>query len=433
MIVFAKFEPLKIVFSGGKLEDVMFYALQGLNLSVIFEKYFLEMAKYFTCISFIWNVLSLIMNKLLAFIKKDVVLCVSFVLAVVSCFFVHPDETYISYIDFRVLGILLSLMIAVAGLRKANIFDLTGAFLLSKTNSSLGLCAVLTFLCFFLSMFITNDVALITFVPFAILTLKKSDKENLILPTVILQTLAANLGSMLTPVGNPQNLYLYNKMGVSFGAFVKIILPYALASFVMLVLCVIFCGRKFRSESSGGADENKRIIIGRKDAAVHGIFFVLALLTVLHVLPWYVPLGIIVLYCLIFDRKLLLGADYALLLTFIFFFVFTGNISRIEFVHDFFNSIVGGNEFASGVIVSQIISNVPAALLLSTFTKNFENLLIGVNAGGLGTLIASMASLISFKIFASNYSGQKGKYFLWFTVMNVAYLAVLVVVYILLG
>lgn len=390
-------------------------------------------AKYFTCISFIWNVLFLIMNKLVAFIKKDVVLCVSFVLAVVSCFFVHPDKAYISYIDFRVLGILLSLMIAVAGLRKANVFDLTGAFLLSKTNSSLGLCAVLTLLCFFLSMLITNDVALITFVPFAILTLKKSEKENLILPTVILQTLSANLGSMLTPIGNPQNLYLYNKMGVGFGAFVKIILPYALASFFMLILCVLFCGRKFKSESLASAQEDKKIIIGKKDAAVHGIFFVLALLTVLRILPWYVLLGIIVLYCLIFDRKLLLGADYALLLTFIFFFVFTGNMSRIEFVHGFFNSVVSGNEFASGVIVSQIISNVPAALLLSAFTENFESLLIGVNVGGLGTLIASMASLISFKIFASSYPERKGKYFLWFTIMNAAYLVVLVAEYILIG
>ena len=378
-------------------------------------------------------------EKVIGFIKKDTVLCVATTLAMVSAFFVKPTLNYVNYIDFRVLGILLSLMTVMAGLQRNGLFDMIGSSLLKRTKNTMQLSLVLVFLCFFFSMFITNDVSLITFVPFAMLTLRKCNQEKLLIPVIIVQTLAANLGSMLTPIGNPQNLYLYNFAEMKMSTFIGIIGPYTLASGILLLLSVaVVCRKKEKIEftleenNSDHEIEKERLHLRRKKQkknAVYLILFLMSLLVVVRVLPYYVAFIVVFVTVFIMDRQVLKTVDYSLILTFIAFFIFTGNIGEIETIRNVLQEFVSGREVGVGIAASQVISNVPAALLLSGFTKDYAKLLVGVNIGGLGTLIASMASLISYKIYAHHYNEQKGKYFRWFTIANVGYLAVLLAVY----
>ncbi len=361
-------------------------------------------------------------EKIIKFCKKEVVLVVATVLAIISACIVPPSTDYFDYIDWRVLGILLSLMIVMAGLQNNGLFDALGEALLAKTKRVWHLVFVLVALCFFLSMFITNDVALITFVPFAVIALEKSGLERLLIPVIVLQTIAANLGSMLTPIGNPQNLYLYNLSGMSIVEFVMVMLPYTVVSFVLLVISMLFLKGKRESVIALTTRQDE---LNVKKIVVYLILFILAFLVVLKVLPYEWVLGIVMVVVFLMERQVLKGVDYCLLLTFISFFIFTGNIGNIPVIKNTLQTLVEGREVIVGVIASQAISNVPAALLLSGFTEDYKELLVGVNLGGLGTLIASMASLISYKILANKYNEKKGKYFLWFTIANVIFLAVL--------
>lgn len=394
-------------------------------------------------------------DKLIHFVKQETVLVIATILAVISMFFVKPSAAYLSYIDWRVLGILLSLMIIMSGLQKTGLFDAIGSKLLAKTKDTRQLAFILVFLCFFFSMLITNDVALFTFVPFAIIMLKKCRQEKLMIPVIALQTIAANLGSMLTPIGNPQNLYLYNLAGMEMGEFMGVMLPYTIISGVMLCVAILGCCKKqpISEISLGSQEANKNIptdgdlskssvsvtadAMDEKTAlekgrnfiknTVYVTMFVFCLLVVAHILPYETVLVLILLLVFNMDRPVLKQVDYCLLFTFIAFFIFTGNMGNIPVVKDTLQQLVAGRELAIGVISSQVISNVPAALLLSGFTSDYRELLIGVNIGGLGTLIASMASLISYKLFTKEYNEQKGRYFRWFTISNLIFLAVLVV------
>lgn len=372
--------------------------------------------------------MSKIIYKIRDFFKKETVLTIAFILAIISMFFVKPSVSYINYIDFRVLGILLSLMIVMSSLQRVGIFDKIGIYLLRHTKNIRQLCMVLVIICFFSSMFITNDVALITFVPFAIFTLKKVNREDKLIFVIVLQTISANLGSMLMPTGNPQNLYLYNISSMSFFGFIKIMLPYTILSFIFIVISVIiFCG--------GDSININQILTSRSDkeftekeklhTIVYIILFVCGILSVCRILPYYILLGIVLISVIICDVKALVNVDYCLIFTFICFFVFIGNMGNIEFIKNTLENAVQGNELLIGVLSSQVISNVPAALMLSGFTSNYETLLIGVNIGGLGTIIASMASLISYKAYAHNYNNKKDKYLLFFTAANIVFLVLL--------
>lgn len=367
------------------------------------------------------------------FIKKETVLVVATILAIISAFIVKPSAAYAAYIDWRVLGILLSLMIVMAGLQKNGLFDRIGAALLKKTKNTMQLSMVLVFLCFFFSMFITNDVALITFVPFAMLTMQKCGQEKLLLPVVVFQTLAANLGSMLTPIGNPQNLYLYNLSGIGMGEFLLCMLPYTVISGVLILISVIWIARKKEKIQVIVADDKKEEASATNSGwksyhknVVYITLFVLSLLVVMRVLPYHMVLLLILLLVFYMDRAVLKQVDYCLLLTFISFFIFTGNMGNIPAVNGALQELVAGRELLVGILSSQVISNVPAALLLSGFTNDYDALLRGVNIGGLGTLIASMASLISYKIYAQAYNEKKGAYFRYFTAINILFLLVLV-------
>lgn len=365
-------------------------------------------------------------QRVLLFIKKETVLLAAAILAVISAFFVPPSADYLTYIDWRVLGILFSLMAVMAGLKKNGVFDRLGRKLLQKTKNTLQLVLVLVFLCFFCSMLITNDVSLITFVPFAVFTLQKCGQERLTIMVVVMQTLAANLGSMFTPIGNPQNLYLYQLSGMEMGEFLGVMLPYTAASGALILLVILVLGagkQKIVIDFSGENEEN--FSDNKKQNIAYLMLFFVCLLVVVRILPFPVAVAAVALTVAVMQREVFREIDYSLLLTFACFFVFTGNMEHLPSVYAFLEQMVNGHELLAGVLVSQAISNVPAALLLSEFTANYRALLVGVNIGGLGTLIASMASLISYKIYAGSYNRTKGKYLLYFTIANICFLAVL--------
>lgn len=357
--------------------------------------------------------------------KNETVFCASLILAVLSALFVHPDEAYLAYPDYRTIALLFCLMIIVAGFQSRGVFAIMGHVLLKRAGSAKGLSAVFVLLCFFSSMVITNDVTLITFVPFTILVFRGLGGLDRIVKLVVLETIAANLGSMATPIGNPQNLYLYSISGLSAGEFAAAVLPYAGLS-LLLLMAVVLAGR---DEPLIQVDklENEKID-GRK--LMTGILpflvlLALCLLVVFRVFPYLPVLICVAAVILAVNRRLYLEVDYFLLMTFFCFFVFVGNIKRIPEISDFLMSMVKGQELLTGVLASQVISNVPAAILLSGFTDKFSALLTGVNLGGLGTLIASLASLISYKFFTRDYPQAKGKFMKVFTFWNVIFLLIL--------
>ncbi len=357
------------------------------------------------------------MIKVKEFIKSEIVLILAFILAVISAFFITPSREYFEYIDFRTLGLLFCLMSVMAGFNKLGIFKFIAEKMLSKVQSVFGLSLILALLCFFTSMIITNDVALITFVPFTITALKLSDKMNKLIWIVTIETVAANLGSMLTPIGNPQNLYLFSAFNMSIGDFISAILPYALLSLILVVTCCFITGKgKIEAQFNDSKTDFSKLHI-----IVYSLAFIISILTVFRVIPFEITVIITLVAILIFDRKVLFKVDYSLLLTFVFLFIFIGNLGEIKPISDFLKSIVNGNEILVAIASSQIFSNVPAAILLSKFTENAHDLLIGVNLGGLGTLIASMASLISFK-FVAKEKINMSKYILIFTVVNIVFL-----------
>lgn len=367
-------------------------------------------------------------DKLVNFIKTETVVFISMILALISCFVITPDKEYISYIDFRSLSILLSLMFVMSGLRTLGVFEKIGIFLLEKTSTIKSLSYVLVFLCFIFSMFITNDVALITFVPFTIELLVMAGLEQYMIRIIVLQTIAANLGSMLTPIGNPQNLYLYSLTSLTLTDFIKLMLPYTLVSALLLAFFTfVSTGTeatevRIRKQIHFGAKEKRMITL-------YCILFIISLTAVARILPFYIVLVVVFLSVLIFDWTNIKKPDYNLLLTFVFLFIFIGNLGRIESIHLWLSKVVTGRETITAILASQITSNVPAAILLSGFTNDVKSLIVGTNLGGLGTLIASMASLISYKFFGKSQSEKRLSYIGVFTLYNLLFLAVLLIIY----
>lgn len=367
--------------------------------------------------------------KLIAFFKKETILCVAGLLAVLSMAWIPPDGEYMGYINWQVLVLLFCLMSVMGGLQALGIFKAIANTLLHWANGLRQLTLLLVMLCFFFAMVVTNDVALITFVPFTILLLQMADLTGEMIPILVLQTIAANLGSMLTPIGNPQNLYLYTVSGMSPADFVLTMLPLTLLSLFLLVLCcmltkdVPLSGQMLPPIQGEDFSMREKVTL-----SALLMLFAACLMTVFHVMPYWTVLGISLVWFVFFERDVLGKVDYSLLITFIFFFVFIGNMGRIPAMRDTIASILAGREMIVSFLCSQIISNVPAAVLLSGFTDHWKDLLLGVNIGGLGTLIASMASLISYKFFVQANEKAKGKYLKHFTIMNILFAIPLLVV-----
>lgn len=375
----------------------------------------------------------MLVRKIVNFAKKETVLFAAVLLAFGSMVCVPPDMQYLSYIDYRVLALLFCLMTVMEGFKSTGFFAAVAGKLLEKVKTFRQLYLVLVFLCFFTSMWITNDVALLTFVPFTVLVLRMTGLEQEMIPVIVLQTIAANLGSMTTPVGNPQNLYLYSISGMGIGAFLQIMGPLTLISAgLIFLICLIHKDFPIRQGMLG------KEIVGVWKAGenqVLAVLFFISLLSVFRILSWQLLLLIVLASCIGIkafckEKYLPLKADFGLLLTFVAFFIFIGNMGRICAVREVLSQVLNGRELLISFLCSQMISNVPAAILLSGFTQEYRGLLQGVNIGGLGTLIASLASLISYKFFAAESeqtpaAGTRGRYMLTFTIWNVGMALVL--------
>ena len=359
---------------------------------------------------------------IIEFIKKETVLFIAAVLAVVSMIFVAPDAQYISYIDFSVIGILFCLMTVVAGLMEIGVFSFISGKLLNKSQNVKFLTVILVNCVFFSSMFFTNDVALIAFVPMTIGIFGILGSEKLIF-IIVMETAAANIGSMMTPIGNPQNLYIYSFYGMNIADFLKIAAPAGIIGYVIIMGIMLFS--KNRSieivfkQGSPALDKNILFLL------YYTGLFILCILTVLHVLDYRICVAAVLFSIVILNRKLLKKVDYGLLLTFVAFFIFAGNIERIGVVKTGISMFITGRTYVLSVLSCQIISNVPAAMMISRFTHDVKNLLLGVDIGGLGTPVASLASLISFKLYSKSKDAMPGKYLKVFTVYNISVLAAL--------
>lgn len=361
-------------------------------------------------------------HSLWQFLRREPVLSIAFVCAVISAFFVPPSAAYLDYIDLRVLCLLFCLMAVVAGLQECGLFLVLAQRLLVGERPVRLISLTLILLPFFCSMLVTNDVALITFVPFAILVLEMVGRRDLLIPIISLQTVAANLGSMATPVGNPQNLFLYAHFSLSMGDFLSLLLPLTLISLVGLAAAGLYFGGK--GWISVSFPEQVRLT-SPKHLALYLVLFGLCLLSVCRILPYGI-LTVIVIVALLLARRQLLGqVDYMLLLTFVCFFIFSGNLGQMPAVRSALGDLLARSPLLCSAAASQVISNVPAAVLLSGLTEDWKGLLAGVDVGGLGTPVASLASLISMKFYLRSREAKPLPYFLWFTAANVVGLLVL--------
>ena len=379
------------------------------------------------------------MNKIISFIKREPVLFAAIVLALLALIFIRPSPSLcLEAIDFRTLAILFCLMIVIKAFQSQNFLNIIAAKLLRLCKSQRGLYFLLTYLVFFSSMFVTNDVALLTFVPITLLIFTRIGMPALTI--VVLETLAANLGSCITPMGNPQNLYLFSYYGFSAAEFFLLTAKIAIPSFIILALIIVFLSRKKHNEPDAFKGNLLQTQVSFLTVDFRTFFyaadFIICLLTVFHVVNYLIMLGFTVVVMLICNFRLFKKVDYSLLLTFCGFFIFTKSLSTVQTFSDFINSMLStpAKTYLTSIITSQVISNVPAALLLSGFTTNGDMLLLGVNVGGLGTLIASMASVISFKLYSNSEQAQTPqgkKYFGVFTIYNLILLVILgLVVYI---
>ena len=355
-------------------------------------------------------------SSFIEFLKKECVLVIAVTLAILSSFISIPK---MSYIDFNVLILLFNLMVVVAAFKELKVLDSIAIGLLKKCNTYTSISLALVFITFISSMIVTNDVALITFVPLSIVIARKANIN--VLKIVIFQTLAANLGSSFTPMGNPQNLFIYSFYNLSPIDFFKITLPIVILAVLFLVL-LVFKDKKMNLS----LDLEDVKIDNKRDVYLFGGLFLIILLSVFHVIDYKVSFLITIVMVLILNKKLFSQVDYSLLITFIGFFIFVGNISTMDVVKNFMEGILNSpkSTFLASVLSSQVISNVPATMLLSGFTDHFKELLLGVNIGGMGTLIASLASVISYKIYTSEFGNDN--YMKSFTFYNILGLIIFV-------
>lgn len=360
------------------------------------------------------------MREKLNLLKKEFVLIASGIVAGISAIFIPPSADYFTYIDFKVIAILFCLMAVISGIREQGFFEIVAERMIKKTNSVRSMSLVLVLLCFFSSMFITNDVALITFVPLTIAVLSFAGKGNLIF-VITMQSIAANLGSMLTPVGNPQNLYLFYFFHLKMGDFIRITLPIVLISFA-IIIGIIFIAKNSAVDVTYTMETQ---IGNRKLLNLYAGLFLICLASIFGLIHYLLMLIILCVAVFFTGRSIFRKVDYSLLLTFLFFFIFVGNIRQISFIQNSVVGILHGREMFFAVALSQLISNVPAAVMLSSFTKNYGMLIAGTNIGGLGTLISSLASLIAFRLYLNTQNPKPMKYLSVFTGLNLIILPLL--------
>ena len=363
------------------------------------------------------------MRKILPFVKSNAVMLIAALAAIITSIIVTPDKKYIDYFDFKTLTCLFCVLAVVCALRNIRFFYTLAKAIVRKFKNTRLCILALVYITFIGSMLIANDMALLTFLPLGYFVLHTTGKEKYMAFTFIMQNIAANLGGMITPFGNPQNLYLYSKFEIPDLEFIKIMsIPFAISVVLITICCLVFV-------------KNEPLVIEEKAASlpvlrtvIYLLLFALSILIVFRFMPYYIGLIVIPISILFLDKEALKQVDYGLLFTFVFFFIFSGNMARIEAVRDFFSFLLEKNTLVFSALSCQCISNVPSAILLSQFTTNYKELLLGVNIGGAGTMIASLASLITFREYSKQDPGHTARYILKFSAFNFAFLGILIIV-----
>jgi len=360
-------------------------------------------------------------GRIRLFLKNETVLAIASFAAVVSMFRTPPSAAYFGYIDWKVLSCLFCLMAVVSGLRRTGLIDRAAASMTRFCGSVRKMAAILVGTVFFVSMAITNDVALITFIPFSLILMKDIKRPQSRMTIITLETIAANIGSSLTPVGNPQNLYLFSFYGMNGPAFFAAIFPVVAAGGLLLFASVFI----LRNEKMQGASAGANYTTDRRLVFLYLALFALSVVAVFGFLDYRAVLVVVAVTIFIADRTIFRRIDYSLLFTFIGFFIFIGNLQEIESVSRFLTRMVALNPMLVASLASQAISNVPAAILLSRFTGDAGALLRGVSIGGMGTIIASLASVISYKFFAREYPADSLRYLGIFSAWNILFFLLL--------
>jgi len=362
-------------------------------------------------------------EKIVNFIKSEVVLTVAIVFAIITCFFIPIDKEYLGYFDYKTLASLFCMLAVVAGLKSTNVFELISRKLIGIFHTRRGVIYALIFGTFFFDMIVANDMSLITFLPLTYLVLHSTKNDKYLAFTFIMQTIAANMGGMITPYGNPQNLYLYSYYNIPTNEFFGILLVQSITVAVLLYICCAFIKNEKLT-----LRRNSKIIINKSKLYIYAVLFGLVILTIFRVIPYVLTTIIVILTMLITDKKRFRQVDYALLVTFFVFFIFSGNIARIPAIKEMISNIVTKNTLLAGIVSCQFISNVPTAIFLSKFTMNYRELLISVNIGSLGIIISSLASLITLKEFLKHQPKNFWKYLGMFTIFNTMFLVVLLII-----
>ena len=359
-------------------------------------------------------------EKIINFVKSEIVLSIAIVATVVTCFFVPIDKEYIGYFDFKTLSCLFCMLAVVAGLKSTNAFEVVSRKLIGLFHTRRAVIYVLVYGTFLFDMIVANDMSLITFLPLTYIVLHSTQNDKYLAFTFIMQTIAANMGGMITPYGNPQNLYLFSYYGIGTAEFFGILLKQAIAVAVLLYICCAFINNEPLKLKNKG-----KIKMDKKTFAMYVALFWAVILTIFRFIPYQLTLVEVIIIIFVFDKERFKEVDYALIATFCVFFIFSGNIARIPFIKEFISNIVVENTLFAGIISCQFISNVPTAIFLSKFTNNYTDLLIAVNIGSLGIIISSLASLITLKEFLKHQPDKFWKYLGMFTFFNTMFLSVL--------
>lgn len=363
------------------------------------------------------------LNDIIRFIKQNIVMAVALVAAAVTSVIVPPDAAYLGYFDLKTLTCLFCVLAVVCALKNISFFYILAERIVKLCGNARISVLALVYITFIGSMLIANDMALLTFLPLGYFVLSSTGKHKYMAFTFIMQNIAANLGGMLTPFGNPQNLFLYTKFQIPTLNFMGVmLLPFVLSIVLITLCCIIFV----KGEPLEIAATKKSLPKGK--TAIYLLLFALSIAIVFRGIPYWIGLIIIPAVLFFMDKKALAKVDYPLLLTFVFFFIFAGNMARIDSVRNLFGYLLRQNTLVFSSLSCQCISNVPSAVLLSQFTENWQDLLVGVNIGGAGTLIASLASLITYREYATHYPAETGRYLKLFSAFNFSFLGVLLLV-----
>ncbi|MGI6710823.1 MAG: SLC13 family permease [Bacilli bacterium] len=356
------------------------------------------------------------------FEKQNIVMMIALLASIITAFFVPIDKEYLNYLDLPTLACLFSTLLVICGFNNIHFFEKISRAIVLKFKNTRNVILALVFTTYIGSMILANDMALITFLPLGIFIMRATGKKKYLAFTFIMQNIAANLGGMVTPFGNPQNIYLFSYFNINTLEFIKIMGPPFLLSFLLILICIMFV----KKEELVLID-NQEYNLPKVKTVFLSLLFVAAVLLIFKVVPFYYALAVVVVGMLIVDYKAFMKVDYGLLFTFLFFFIFTGNLSRIESISTFFSNLISHNTLIVSVLTCQFISNVPTAILFSKFTLDYPNLLVAVNIGGIGTIVASLASLITFSQYRKEEPKKAWQYLGLFSLINFLFLGILII------